>query len=110
MVVPLQGQAVMQDRATTPVVDQPKHNSQSINPTTTGKTEKMNDDVTMTESEGELLAAGRFSDYHLAKAKRLFASGNLKEAIYQAGACLSHNPHNAEARALRKQAQEKQRA
>lgn len=110
MVVPLQGQAVMQERATTTVVDQPMHDRQSINPITTGKTEKMNDDITMTESEGELLNTGRFSEYHLAKAKRLFALGNLKEAIYQAGACLSHNPRNAEARALRKQAQDKQRA
>jgi hypothetical protein len=69
----------------------------------------MADDNTMTESEGELLAAGRFSEYHLAKAKRLFESGNLKEAIYQAGASLSHNPENNEARALRKQAQKTQR-
>ncbi len=43
-----------------------------------------------TESEAEILSAGRFADYHLAKAKRLLAAGNFKEAAYQAGASLSH--------------------
>lgn len=47
-------------------------------------------DVVPTETEAESLAAGRFADYHLAKAQRLLAAGHFKEAVYQAGASLSH--------------------
>jgi hypothetical protein len=66
-------------------------------------------DTSATESEAELLNAGRFSDYHLTKAKRLFDEGNFKEAIYQAGASLAHDPRNREARELRKRAQSARR-
>jgi hypothetical protein len=66
-------------------------------------------DTSATESEAELLNAGRFSDYHLTKAKRLFGEGNFKEAAYQAGASLAHDPRNREARELRKRAQSARR-
>ncbi len=57
----------------------------------------------VTQSEAQLLAAGRFDHYHLAKAKRLFEAKNFKEAAYQAAASLSHGTL-AEAAALRKSA------
>lgn len=46
--------------------------------------------IEATETEAELLNAGRFADYHLAKAKRLFAANNFKDAAYQAAASLAH--------------------
>lgn len=46
--------------------------------------------IEATETEAELLNAGRFAEYHLAKAKRFFASNNAKEAAYQAAASLAH--------------------
>lgn len=54
----------------------------------------------VTQSEAQLLAAGRFDHYHLAKAKRLFEAKNYKEAAYQALASLCHNtlPEAAELR------------
>ena len=55
----------------------------------------------VTQSEAQLLAAGRFNHYHLAKAKRLFEAKNFKEAAYQASASLSHGTL-AEAAQLRK--------
>lgn len=58
----------------------------------------------ITETEAQLLAAGRFSDYHLAKAQRILKEGNFKEAAYQAAASLSHNSDNPVAAALRKTA------
>lgn len=42
------------------------------------------------DTEAELLAAGKFAEYHLAKAKRLFAANNFKDAAYQATASLAH--------------------
>lgn len=57
-----------------------------------------------TETEAALMNAGRFADYHLAKAKRLFAAGNFKEAAYQASASLGHG-NLQEARELRRKAQ-----
>lgn len=45
----------------------------------------------VTATEAELLNTGRFAEYHLAKAKRLFATQNFKEAAYQAGASLAHD-------------------
>ena len=59
--------------------------------------------IAPTESEAQLLALGKFADYHLAKAKRLFAAGDMKEAAYQAGASLSHVT-SVEAAAVRKAA------
>lgn len=59
--------------------------------------------IEATETEAELLAAGRFSEYHLAKAKRFFASKNFKDAAYQAAASLAHGDL-PEAKELRKQA------
>ena len=59
--------------------------------------------IEATESEAQLLAQGKFAAYHLAKAKRLFAAGDMKEAAYQAGASMSH-VDNREAAALRKAA------
>ncbi len=61
-------------------------------------------DLSATDVEAQLRERGDFAAYHLSKAKRLYAAGNMKEAIYQAGACLAHDPRNAEARTLRKQA------
>ena len=55
------------------------------------------------ETEAQLLAKGKFDAYHLAKAKRLFAAGDMKEAAYQAGASLSHVT-SVEAAELRKAA------
>ena len=46
---------------------------------------------------------GRFAEYHLAKAKRLFEAKNFKEAAYQAAASLAHGDL-AEASAIRKAA------
>ena len=46
--------------------------------------------IEATESEARLLAAGRFAEYHLAKAKRLQQAGRLKEAAHQADASLAH--------------------
>jgi hypothetical protein len=57
----------------------------------------------VTQSEAQLLAAGRFDHYHLAKAKRLFEAKNFKEAAYQCAASLSHGSL-AEAANLRKTA------
>lgn len=57
-----------------------------------------------TETEAALMNAGRFADYHLAKAKRLFAAGNFKEAAYQASASLAHGSL-PEAKELRQKAQ-----
>ena len=37
-----------------------------------------------TETEAQMLSAGRFSEYHLTKAKRIFEAGNFKEAAHQA--------------------------
>lgn len=59
--------------------------------------------IEVTETEAQLLASGRFDAYHLAKAKRLFAVGNFKEAAYQAGASMSH-VDSVEATELRKTA------
>lgn len=59
--------------------------------------------VEVTESEAQLLSQGRFDVYHLAKAKRLFAAGEFKEAAYQAGASMSHRDL-PEAASLRKAA------
>jgi len=56
-----------------------------------------------TETETQLLSAGRFDEYHLAKAKRLFEAKDFKEAAYQAGASLCHGDL-AEAVAIRKAA------
>ena len=47
-------------------------------------------DIAPTETEEERLSAGRFAEYHLAKSQRLLAAGTFKEAVYQAGASLSH--------------------
>lgn len=43
-----------------------------------------------TETEAQLLNSGRFAEYHLAKATRLFDAKNYKEAAYQAAASLAH--------------------
>lgn len=59
-----------------------------------------------TQTEAQLLAAGRFAEYHLAKAKRLLASGEAKEAAYQAGASLAHD-RLPEAREVRRLALER---
>ena len=59
--------------------------------------------IEATETEAQLLAAGRFADYHLAKAKRLYAAKNFKEAAYQAAASLAHGDL-AEAHTTRKAA------
>lgn len=48
------------------------------------------DKFEVTQTEAQLMADGKFAEYHLAKAKRLFDAGNMKEAAYQAGASLSH--------------------
>lgn len=61
-------------------------------------------------NKAQLIAKGDFSGYHLARAKELFAEGKFKEAAYQATASLSHDPHNAEARAMRAEAKEKSKA
>ncbi len=55
------------------------------------------------ESEHEMLERGHFAQYHLAKAKRLMAVGNYREAASQAAASLAHE-HTAEARAVRSEA------
>ncbi len=60
-------------------------------------------DETVTATETELLNSGRFPEYHLAKAKRYFATQNFKEAAYQASASLAHGDL-AEAVELRKAA------
>jgi hypothetical protein len=44
----------------------------------------------ITESESSLLAAGRFAEYHLTKAKRLLAARNFKDAAHHAAASLAH--------------------
>ena len=46
--------------------------------------------IESTETEAQLLAAGKFAEYHLAKAKRLFTANNFKDAAYQASASLAH--------------------
>ena len=46
--------------------------------------------IEATETEAQMLSAGRFSEYHLTKAKRIFEAGNFKEAAHQAAASLSH--------------------
>lgn len=56
-----------------------------------------------TETEAQLLNSGRFDEYHLAKAKRLFEAKQFKEAAYQAGASLCHGDL-PEAVAIRKAA------
>lgn len=59
------------------------------------------------ETEAQLMAAGRFAEYHLAKAKRHFEAKQFKEAAYQASASIAHgtsNAENAEAIALQKAA------
>ena len=50
-----------------------------------------------------LLAAGKFAEYHLTKAKRLFAAKNFKDAAHHAAASLAHGDL-AEAVSLRKAA------
>jgi hypothetical protein len=50
-----------------------------------------------------MLNAGRFAEYHLAKAKRLFEAKNFKEAAYQAAASLAHSDL-PEAKTLRAEA------
>ncbi len=55
------------------------------------------------ESERDLLESGHFAQYHLAKAKRLLAAGNYREAATQAAASLAHEP-TVEARAVRREA------
>ncbi len=55
------------------------------------------------ETEAEMLNAGRFAEYHLAKAKRLFEAKNFKEAAYQAAASLAHGDL-PEAKTLRAEA------
>lgn len=62
-----------------------------------------------TETEAQLMDAGRYAEYHLAKAKRHFAAGNFKEAAYQASASLSHGG-SAEARELKSKAQASMKA
>lgn len=56
--------------------------------------------IEATETEAQLLAAGRFADYHLAKAKRLFAAKSFRDAAHQAAASLAHGelPEAAELR------------
>jgi hypothetical protein len=46
--------------------------------------------IESTETEAQLLAGGKFAEYHLAKAKRLFAAKDFKEAAYQCAASISH--------------------
>jgi hypothetical protein len=65
----------------------------------------MTDDSTATDDE--LLARGQFGLYHLRRAKRALDRGDFKEALYQAGASLSHEPHLAEAKAIRDAAKKK---
>lgn len=55
-------------------------------------------------SLAEYIKKGDFSGFHLQKAKKAMAEGKYKDALYQARAALSHNPANAEARALRTEA------
>ncbi len=43
------------------------------------------------ETEAKILEAGRFAEYHLAKAKRMLAARDYKNAAYQAGASLAHD-------------------
>lgn len=59
--------------------------------------------IEATETEAQYLNSGRFAEYHLAKAKRLFEAKNFKEAAYQASASLAHGDL-PEAKALRKTA------
>ncbi len=59
--------------------------------------------IDATETEADLLNSGRFAEYHLAKAKRLFEAKNFKEAAYQAAASLAHGDL-PEAKELRKTA------
>ena len=59
--------------------------------------------IEATETEAEYLNSGRFAEYHLAKAKRLFEAKNFKEAAYQASASLAHGDL-PEAKPLRKAA------
>lgn len=49
----------------------------------------------------DLLSKGKFSEYHLLKARSAMAAGNAKEAHYQALASLAHDPSNAEAKSIR---------
>lgn len=56
---------------------------------------------------GRLIARGQFAEYHIVRGRRLLAEGKLKEAAYQASASLSHEPGNAEAKALRAAARRK---
>lgn len=53
---------------------------------------------------GQLLARGKFSEYHLAKARKALAAGEFKDAIYQARASLSHDPSNSAAKAVKSEA------
>lgn len=53
---------------------------------------------------GQLLALGKFSEFHLAKARKALAAGEFKDAVYQARASLSHDPSNAEAKAVKTEA------
>ena len=46
--------------------------------------------IEATETEAQLLAAGRFAEYHLAKAKRLQQGNHHKDAAYHAAASLAH--------------------
>lgn len=68
-----------------------------------GVTENAEVDAT----KAQMIARGDFSGYHLARARELLAEGKFKDAIYQASASLSHDPHNAAARAVRAEAKSK---
>jgi hypothetical protein len=47
-------------------------------------------DAVISDTEAQLLNSGRFAEYHLAKAKRLMAAGQHREAAVQASASLAH--------------------
>lgn len=49
----------------------------------------------------DMLQEGRFTDYHIAKAKNYFANHDIKKARYEIGAALAHDPRNEIARALK---------
>ena len=61
--------------------------------------------IEATETEAQLLAGGKFAEYHLAKAKRLFEAKDFKEAAYQCAASISHR-ELPDAKALRKAAKD----
>jgi hypothetical protein len=60
-----------------------------------------------TENLDRLMQQGRFAEYHLVRARAALAAGDYKDAAYQAGASLSHEPRNREARSIRAQAKKK---